>query len=327
MDDDIARIQQARMAFVSTPYIVTILEHMDRCRRYSGFNAEPVCMMVFGASGVGKSAIIRKYQKQHVGDSTPNGDIIPVVDVVLPENAKPVNAAKAILLKLNDPLALYENDEAILTERIVELVPLLKIELFIIDEFQHLVEKSSNRILHDVGDWLKILIYKTKRPFILFGMPYSKVVLNANSQLQGRFSVQLYLRPFSYLNGKLLFTGFLTQLDKALPFENKSGLEAEVITKKLYAFSGGNMRSLRDLIYHASVSAIENNRKSIQNTDFLYASKLLSYGKESTWKNPFAKGVKVSKAMLADPPKSLGWEDYLRNNKSRRNSIDLSNLF
>ena len=52
----------------------------------------------------------------------------------------------------------------------------MKIELIIIDEFQHLVEKSSNRILSRVSDWLKMLINKTKYSIILFGMPYSKVV-------------------------------------------------------------------------------------------------------------------------------------------------------
>ncbi|WMN89117.1 TniB family NTP-binding protein [Vibrio parahaemolyticus] len=324
MADSILRAEKARTAFVTTPYVSEILKHIDRCRRYSRFDAEPICMMVFGAHGVGKSSIIKKYIKQNDGDSDSDGDIVPVVDIVLKENAKPIDAAREILLKLNDPLALHEKDEMILTKRIVDLVFRLKIELFIIDEFQHLVEKSSNKILHEVGDWLKILIHKTKCPVVLFGMPYSQVVLNSNSQLRSRFSVQFHLRPFSFHNGGAIFTKFLQSLDRALPFENSARLDDEAMVRKLYAFSAGNMRSLRDLIYYASLNAIENGRDPIAISDFIYASQLMSGGKPNTWKNPFEKGVKIPDTMFNDPPRTLGWEDYLRNNKTKK--IDLNSL-
>ncbi|MCW8330275.1 TniB family NTP-binding protein [Photobacterium sp. SDRW27] len=327
MEDNNIRIQKARKAFISTPDVTTVLKHIERCRKYSDLQSEPSCMMVYGASGVGKTSIIKKYLKQNQGDSTTEGDTVPVLYIELPENAKPVDAAREMLLKLNDPLALYESDITVLTKRIIDLVPLLKIELIIIDEFQHLVEKSSNKILARVGDWIKMLINKTRCPVILFGMPYSQVVLSANSQLRGRFSIQFHLRPFSYANDRDTFEEFLTRLDEALPFEKCSGLNTKNMVKKLYAFSEGNMRSLRNLIYHAAVQAIESDQTSIQAKDFLYASRLTSGDKQTTWKNPFEPSIKISKKMLADPPRNLGWEDYLRNNKKRGKPDDLSNLF
>ncbi|HAS61794.1 MAG TPA: transposase [Vibrio sp.] len=328
MDDDRSiRISMAKRAFVSTPNVTKVLKYMDRCRECSDLETEPTCMMVYGASGVGKTTIIKKYLKQNEGDSDVHGDTVPVLHIELPDNSKPVDAARELLLKLDDPLALYETDIAILTKRVVELIPLLGIRLIIIDEFQHLVEESSNKVLTRVGNWLKMILNKSKCPIVLFGMPYSKVVLQANSQLQGRFSIQFNLRPFSYQDGGGIFKTFLDHLDEALPFEQKSGLATQKLQKKLYAFSQGNMRSLRNLIYQASIEAIDNNHTSIQNEDFIFASELTSGDKPKTWINPFLENVSITKDMLRAPPKTLGWEDYFRNSKRKGKGSDLSDLF
>lgn len=323
-----ARISKAKRAFVSTPSVTKILCYMDRCRDLSDFESEPTCMMVYGASGVGKTTIIRKYLSQNKRDSEVGGDIIPVLHIELPDNAKPVDAARELLVEMGDPLALYETDLARLTKKLIDLIPVVGVKLIIIDEFQHLVEERSNRVLTQVGNWLKMILNKTKCPIVLFGMPYSKVVLQANSQLHGRFSIQFELRPFSYQGGNGVFKTFLDYLDKALPFEKQAGLANESLQKKLYAFSQGNMRSLRNLIYQASIEAIDNQHASITEEDFVFASKLTSGDKPISWKNPFDEGVKVTEDMLRPPPKDIGWEDYLRNTTHKiRNSGVKNNFF
>lgn len=306
-----ARILKAKRAFVSTPNVTKVLGYMDRCRDLSDFESEPTCMMVYGASGVGKTTVIKKYLSQHKRDSEARGDIIPVLHIELPDNAKPVDVARELLLEMGDPLALYDTDLARLTKKVVELIPTIGVRLIIIDEFQHLVEEKSNKVLTQVGNWLKMILNKSKCPIILFGMPYSKVVLQANSQLQSRFSIQFNLRPFSYQKGDGVFKIFLEHLDKALPFETEIGLARKELQKKLYAFSQGNMRSLRNLIYHASIEAIDNKHETITEEDFVFASKLTSGDKPRSWKNPFVGGVKVTSDMLRSPPDSIGWEDYL----------------
>ncbi|WIG83712.1 TniB family NTP-binding protein [Photobacterium damselae] len=323
------RISKAKKAFVSTPSVIKILRYMDRCRDLSDFDSEPTCMMVFGASGVGKTAVIKKYLSQNKPESEIRGDIIPVLHIELPDNAKPVDVARELVLEMGDPLALYDADLTRLTEKLTHLIPSVGVRLIIIDEFQHLVEERSNQVLTQVGNWLKMIINKTKCPIVLFGMPYSKVVLQANSQLHGRFSIQFELRPFSYQGGSGVFKIFLEHLDKALPFEKQAGLAKENLQKKLYAFSQGNMRSLRNLIYQASIEAIDNQHTSITEEDFVFASKLTSGDKPITWKNPFDEGVKVTKYMLQSPPKDIGWEDYwrittpkIRNSKEKKNFFD-----
>ncbi|TOE84576.1 hypothetical protein CGJ34_08475 [Vibrio parahaemolyticus] len=215
-----------------------------------------------------------------------------------------------------------------LTKKLIDLIPVVGVKLIIIDEFQHLVEEKSNRVLTQVGNWLKMILNRTKCPIVLFGMPYSKVVLKENSQLHGRFSIQFELRPFSYQGGEGIFKAFLSHLDRALPFDKEIGLANEDLQKKLYAFSQGNMRSLRNLIYHASVEAIDNNHDTITLEDFVFASELTSGDKLSTWTNPFGEDVKITDQMLRPPPKDIGWEDYLRSSTPKiRNSGGNKNFF
>ncbi|MFA0256012.1 TniB family NTP-binding protein [Vibrio breoganii] len=318
-EDRETRISKAKRAFVSTPNVMKILSYMDRCRDLSDFESEPTCMMVFGASGVGKTTVIKKYLSQNKRDFEARGDIIPVLHIELPDNAKPVDVARELLLNMGDPLALHDTDLPRLTKRLTDLIPAVGVKLIIIDEFQHLVEERSNRVLTQVGNWLKIILNRTNCPIALFGMPYSKVVLQANSQLHGRFSIQFDLRPFSYQGGKGVFRTFLIHLDRALPFERESGLAKDELQQRLYAFSQGNMRSLRNLIYQASVEAIDNNHESITNEDFIFAAELTSGDKSSTWVNPFDRDVKVTNEMLRPPPKDLGWEDYFKSKNSSSN--------
>ncbi|MGO2508570.1 MAG: TniB family NTP-binding protein [Vibrio hibernica] len=316
-DNREARLSIAKKAFVSTPSVTKILCYMDRCRDLSDLASEPTCMMVFGASGVGKTTIIKKYLKENKRKVEMRGDIIPVLHIELPDNARPVDVARELLLEMGDPLALYETDLTRLTKKLTDLIPAVGVRLIIIDEFQHLVEERSSRILTQVGNWLKMLLNKTKCPIVLFGMPYSKLVLQANSQLHSRFSIQFELRPFSYQGGKGIFKTFLERLDKALPFEKEAGLATEHLQKKLYAFSQGNMRSLRNLIYQASVEAVDNNHDTITEEDFIFAAELTKGDKPSTWLNPFEKDVMVTERMLRPPQKNIGWENYLGNRASK----------
>ncbi|WP_432463252.1 TniB family NTP-binding protein [Agarivorans sp. QJM3NY_33] len=321
------RISKAKRAFVSTPSVHKILNYMDRCRDLSDLDSEPTCMMVYGASGVGKTTVIKQYLNQNRRDSVVGGDIIPVLHIELPDNAKPVDAAKELLVEMGDPLALYETDLARLTKKLIDLIPVVGVKLIIIDEFQHLVEERSNRVLTQVGNWLKMILNKTKCPIVLFGMPYSRVVLQANSQLHGRFSIQFELRPFSYQRGNGVFKTFLSHLDRALPFEKEAGLAYDELQKKLYAFSQGNMRSLRNLIYHASIEAINNEQDTITYQDLVFASELTRGNKPIKWKNPFNDDVNVTEDMLRPPPKDIGWEDYYLSNNSSRAIRKGPNMF
>jgi hypothetical protein len=71
------------------------------------------------------------------------------------------------------------------------------VELVILDDFHHLIDRETNRVLEQVSDWLKVLIKETGIPFLVVGID-GKVerILEANAQLSRLFAVRQTLAPF-----------------------------------------------------------------------------------------------------------------------------------
>jgi len=71
------------------------------------------------------------------------------------------------------------------------------VELVILDDFHHLIDQETDRILEQVSDWLKVLIKETRIPFLVVGID-GKVerILEANAQLSRLFAVRQKLEPF-----------------------------------------------------------------------------------------------------------------------------------
>jgi len=54
-----------------------------------------------------------------------------------------------------------------------------KVELLILDEFQHFQDRDSLKVLKTASDWLKLLMDENGVPIVLAGLPYSHTVLDA----------------------------------------------------------------------------------------------------------------------------------------------------
>ncbi|MGR9580730.1 TniB family NTP-binding protein, partial [Pandoraea sputorum] len=74
----------------------------------------------------------------------------------LPAQPTIKNVAERVLGELGDPLFTRGSAEA-MTSRIVTLFKNCKVELVVLDEFQHFIDHSSEKIETRVADWLKHL--------------------------------------------------------------------------------------------------------------------------------------------------------------------------
>ena len=112
------------------------------------------------------------------------------------------------------------------SSRAYDLLAACKVELIVLDEFHHFIDRESQRVLRNVCDWLKNLILNTRIPVVLFGLPESKRILKVdNSQLSRRFTYRHELIPFPYSeSGMELFRQFLSNIEGQLPLEANSGL-------------------------------------------------------------------------------------------------------
>lgn len=206
----------------------TVIEHpaffagiaaIRRCHRMGRFGLdEPGCLLITGVSGSGKSTLRKEYANLYPCRQTSVGMEMPVLHLELPAQPTIKNVAERILIALGDPL-FYRGSAEAMTARIVILLSHCRVELVILDEFQHFIDHASEKIETKVADWLKHLVNITKVPFVLMGLDRCRRILQGNEQLRRRFSRQIALEPFSISDKKTrrIFGGLIQSIWRNLP--------------------------------------------------------------------------------------------------------------
>lgn len=251
------RIQLVESILVSFPRHDRVCEKIAYCHDHSKVAAEPECLLVTGPTGAGKTTIREIYARRYPRRRTQEGAHIPVLSTSIPVPASPKSLVTRLLAALGDPLA----DRGTTVGQTLRLAHLLKacgVELIILDEFQHFIDRESNHILLTVANWLKDLLNETNVPVVLMGMPYSDVILRANAQLERRFGAVDRIEPFGWdtPGGQAEFRTFLRFVDGALPLEAISGLCDQEMARRVHFASGGVVGSCMKLIRRAAVLAI-----------------------------------------------------------------------
>ncbi|MFM0258056.1 TniB family NTP-binding protein [Paraburkholderia sediminicola] len=241
-DSKDALVASVRNTLIEHPVFATGITAIRRCHRMGRFGLEePGCLLITGVSGSGKSTLRKEYAKHYPPRETDEGTEIRVLHLELPAQPTIKNVAERILLDMGDPLFARGSAEA-MTERIVTLFKNCGVQLVILDEFQHFIDHSSEKIETKVADWLKYLINITKVPFVLMGLSRCRRILQTNEQLRRRFSRQISLEPFSIRStrARRVFEVLVHSFWKSLPVPPADGLvgDARVIEAIHFATFG-----------------------------------------------------------------------------------------
>ena len=310
------QIRAIKNIFVPTNTLQEILGAMKRIRELSkicDYQTDPDCMFITGETGVGKTTYINQYMNKNPRYTEQDDDvertIVPVLYCSLPKAKHPKPVIAEILTVLGDPLHGANGDVRQLTERLVRLVHETKVELIIIDEFQHAIESTNKNVIQEIGEWFKIFINSARIPIVFVGVPWSRPVLEINAQLKRRVRKRNYTIPNYTLDTFDVFQMFLQKVEEALPVKPAYSLWQVEFAFRLFAVSKGNISELMDgVIIPAGIDAIYDKSEVItlnhfikaveENTDFLPENNPISMDiekvvafqqkEESTW-NPNAK--------------------------------------
>jgi Bacterial TniB protein len=172
-----------------------------------------------------------------------------------------------LLWELGDPAY----DKGSVGNQTIRLINLMKdcgVELLILDEFQHFIDRDSAKVLKTVSDWLKNLILDTNLPIILIGLPEAEQILRlqSQSQLSRRFANRQILHPFLWHPDQgLEFRTFLHLLESQLPFIDKSNLSSDDMARRIYYASDGVIAYVMKLIRYGTYLALEHQQEKLDN--------------------------------------------------------------
>ncbi len=262
---DADRVAMAERIFIKYPRLKEILGKVADCHRNAKLAAEPPCLFVTGPTGAGKTTISRYFRENHPRRASEEGTVVPVLTATIPSPASVKSLATSLLDSLGDPIP-DKGSTVSQTYRLYKLMSKCEVELVILDEFQHIIDRERLKVLNTAADWLKNLVNHTGKPMVLMGMPGADKILDANDQLERRFSSRMTLEPFGWGTkaSEDDFRRFLQVLDENLPFNARSQLASWETALRIHYATGGVVGNVMAVVRTATGKAVREGVERIE---------------------------------------------------------------
>ncbi len=230
-------------------------EALDQPRRERMEN-----VLLVGESGMGKTMLIRKFERQ----TTPGFDDAvglqrrPVVVMLMPPQPTETQFLEQLLLALNAPSPSYFSRSCSLREPVVRLLRELGTRVVVIDELNSVLAGTprQQRVFLQL---LRFLSNELRLAFVGVGVPEARHALLSDSQLRSRFS-DIELPPWSL--GEEL-RDFVTRLTWSLPLREPSPVDSSKLRRLLVDRTGGNTLGICKALERAAIAAIREGREKI----------------------------------------------------------------
>lgn len=273
-DPDPAQIR-ANTAFIRYPRLNELHQEISECQHISKIAGEPQCMSLEGPPGAGKSTLMKAYASAFPRTETDEGTRIPVFYLETPSPVTVKGMAAAMLEQLGDPAA-HRGAIWSMNARLVKLLIACGVELVILDDFHHLIDTDTNRILSTVSDWLKVLIKDTGVPFLVVGIE-GKVeqILRANAQLSRLFATREALCPFRWdLHDQETlreFAQFVLQAEGAIDAPLTKQVARVELLGRIHAATQGLVANIMNLLRYAHAHATSRGSEVVELCDLSIA--------------------------------------------------------
>jgi hypothetical protein len=207
-----------------------------------------------GATGVGKTTLVRSYAAAFPRYEVQTGSRSPVLYLETPHPITVKGMTSALLDALGDPLA-FRGTQPEMNARLQNFLADCEVQLVILDDFHHLIDKQTNRILRDVSEWLKVLIKNTGIVYLVVGIEGEvERILNANKQLS-RLFVREYMLPFRWQphdsDSISDFARLISYVEMVLDVKLTEAEPMPVLLYRIHLATGGIMSNIMNLFRQA----------------------------------------------------------------------------
>jgi hypothetical protein len=243
-------------ALIRYPRFNELLEDIQACQQLSALTGEAHCMALDGRTGAGKSTLVKAYTATFPRDETGPTSQVPVFYLETPSPVTVKGMAARMLEAIGDPAA-HKGPLWSMNSRLITYLKLCRVQLVILDDFHHLIDQETNRILETVSDWLKVLIKETNVPFLVIGIEGRvEPILQANPQLSRLFAIRETLQPFSWQPTATVtnqpFAAFVQVAEAASPLPFATDLPRAEWLHRLHYATDGVVGHLMNLVRFAT---------------------------------------------------------------------------
>ena len=264
-------------------------------------------LLIVAQSGGGKTSLAEYYESQCPRCKTEEGHVIPVLLVNTPEDPSVKTFAQAILLALGDP-AFDRGTAETKTQRLIVLLKKCKVQLLLVDEFQHFFDGHRTTEAKRITDWLKNLLNAVRIPVVLFGLPRSIAVLRLNPQLRRRFAAPHYLQPFGLEQDSFRqLRNVLRSFQRKIPVPCVELHDVDV-ARRFYFATNGLIDYIVKILDHAVSTCQLKDGEQLDLPHFAAAFREAVWGEAPDQLNPFCKDATLRPLMGPREPFD-SWDD------------------
>ena len=216
-------------------------------------------MLVHGTSDLGKTQIIRKFERKYPPefDATRGIESRAIISLQMPATPDQHRFYAALLFELNAP----HSDRASVStlERLArDLLRRVRPRLFIVDEVHNLLS-GSYREQRASLNLLKFLANDLKMAMVLVGTDEARIALQTDPQMRSRFA------PFELPRWRETqeFRQLLSAFERSLPLKKPSNLAERSIVQYVVGRCNGLLGQLSRLLTQAAEYAILDGSECI----------------------------------------------------------------
>jgi len=279
------------------PRMKAIYAEVVRAYEVNPLTPDPECVALLGGFRTGKTTIVESFCGQHPRQMLAENTHIPVLKVVMPAKASVGNMLSTMLVALGDPLA-DRGSIGTKQHRLQRFLADCKVQMMILDEANHFVDRDSQRVLHDVSNTMKSLIKEQNIACVLVGLPYTEEVLRVNEQFGSLFGDAHTLEPFQWKEDQPEtveeFRMFLRQVEQQLPLASRSFLASREMAWRCFVATQGKVGYVMRLLRRAAEAAVQHDELSLSRTLLNEAFTRTLAGNRRGLANPFAEDIPES---------------------------------
>lgn len=287
-EDTRNRKEHVKRIIVGHPKYKVIYDRLRETHLLSTGTTHPDGVFLSGLTGVGKTTLLKDYAESYPRKRIKGITIVPILYFKVPVGASPKSVASQALYDLGDPN--FERGTLVqMTARLLNFVKACEVEMIIIDEFQHLIDRATSNILKSASDWVKTFMEEAGIPVVICGMPESEKIFEWSSQIDRRFCIRHRLEAFNYntIEDQIEFRTFLKSVDKELPFAEISYLADPQISEKFYYATNGIPFYIMKILEEATIWAAKNGSDKLSESDFQVGYKAVTISQRPHARNPF----------------------------------------